>query len=1253
MHLRQGTDILKEWKPGQHVYVKGRLGVSDARLAELETWIGANHANWTVLLMQTAGGESYRDVNGRSYRSIDAVEHAMGKGLPATTGFGSLKHPETGQANGAFFILFLEERKFSYYGSEAYDRRGLGARQWAGKLDASAKRAMRNGGRIVEAAKGTIADIDQRLANALVQEQRRAEEARQSAERREEEARLSAARRKVAAGQLVTSGNQELAALDTLLAEFRNDRQVAGGDLANPRTATWRADLQGARDAWEAGQINIAETVTTAARTAIAAATKAIRQHETDEARIRSMTGQIDGFTVHPFNHTGEAVLADLKERLESVRKEHAAGNSSYRNGLVQLQGRWEELQQANLTAERTQRREAAWLARRREVRRNTIIGTCGGTGGLILLAGIIGNRLRRRRKLEAEALLARRQQELRDVSDRLLALLDRSSLVLGSEVDLPNRGYEGETLAEAKRGIAAVDEAFVISSHVRDLIRRGEDLISPRNPLSGIRNLVSSGRYRRAIDLLDDEVVCRPASPPPLPGTAGQPGPARPGRADGEDFALELPEWTGHLENTMRNGSNAIDTVDTAWATIADRQDALRRAIGIIKSLERDVSTPASDGWLGLSNLFNSWLPHMEDLLEQAVDTGRADPVAALRGPVTTGDRMAAEARTLTELVLDLRNTRWQEIEEQEARLAGRERATVWLDQRLDSLSAAAESIASDGRNTPVGDRIDDFGRDLRSLADQVAAAAREAERADTSSLKDLDAAAAEVAAARDDLGRKLTVPPDTVLVETPERNPSLLLGEGRAQRQAALASLDVGAADTAREFLDEVDRLVAEARALVQSTREAYQNYERERRALIGARDAWKQHVDRTRGLVTTLRADYAPAALLVDVDSGDGPSIADASLLLDKGLATVTGLLEQAADAHAAARLLKSREMLDAGMREVAEGGELCTEVEARRDSLVELAADNAARLQATIRISEDLEPMLEDRRVMRPTVQLFAEASSRLEEARGAVRAAGHLNNPYETADLLEELDERLTVIRGEITNDLQLHQDATELLAHVRLAEREARTLAGRAHDDGIPDSPQTTRDLTDVNHISRSLSGVETAMQEDHGDWRKTVDELASIHASLRKVAMTLRSELRLAQEAVATIKQAEESVHRAGRWSGPYGVTITGSPGSHAIVDANRAIMAGDYHGCMRHAGFALTQARQAIARAEAEVAAVRRRREAAAAARRAAVRRSRMSSSSGFGSFGSSRSSSFGSSSSVGRSSFSSSSGVGRSGW
>ncbi len=42
------------------------------------------------------------------------------------TDFGNLVHPKTGERDGAVFVLFLQERKFSYYASDAQDRRNLG-----------------------------------------------------------------------------------------------------------------------------------------------------------------------------------------------------------------------------------------------------------------------------------------------------------------------------------------------------------------------------------------------------------------------------------------------------------------------------------------------------------------------------------------------------------------------------------------------------------------------------------------------------------------------------------------------------------------------------------------------------------------------------------------------------------------------------------------------------------------------------------------------------------------------------------------------------------------------------------------------------------------------------------------------------------------------------------------------------------------------------------------------------------------------
>lgn len=85
---------------------------------------------------------------GREFQWRDLPRHGCGgapngKGAPGTNGVGNLKHEKTVEANGAFFILFLKDRKFSFYGSAAYERRGLRSKNWPGNLDREAKRSMR------------------------------------------------------------------------------------------------------------------------------------------------------------------------------------------------------------------------------------------------------------------------------------------------------------------------------------------------------------------------------------------------------------------------------------------------------------------------------------------------------------------------------------------------------------------------------------------------------------------------------------------------------------------------------------------------------------------------------------------------------------------------------------------------------------------------------------------------------------------------------------------------------------------------------------------------------------------------------------------------------------------------------------------------------------------------------------------------------------------------------------------------------
>jgi Sec-independent protein translocase protein TatA len=182
VNFRQIDEVVSGWKQSQHLYVKGNLGIGPQQLAELEAWLGKYGPHWTVVLMQNAEDQVYNDAEGRRFYGMDAVEYALGHGLANRTGFGRLEHPETKETDGTVFVLFLQERKFSYYGSDAQDRRALGESRWVGDLDREAIRAMRGGGRIIDAVKNTVEEVNEQLADKIAAEKAEAERRKQQAE---------------------------------------------------------------------------------------------------------------------------------------------------------------------------------------------------------------------------------------------------------------------------------------------------------------------------------------------------------------------------------------------------------------------------------------------------------------------------------------------------------------------------------------------------------------------------------------------------------------------------------------------------------------------------------------------------------------------------------------------------------------------------------------------------------------------------------------------------------------------------------------------------------------------------------------------------------------------------------------------------------------------------------------------------------------------------------------------------------------
>lgn len=1232
--LEEATGIVEAWHPEQHLYVKGKVNLNARQLGELEKWLDEKAKNWTVVLVSSARGESYQ-----GKRGIDAVEAIMETELLGRTSFGELRSSVTGDRSGAFFVIYLQERKFSYFGGDHYEDRGLGGNRFAGYLDSAAIRAMRNGGRVADAVRGTIELIDGKVEQKLRQKKRsqQAAQAAQAARRRE-------------ALSTIEGGEKMVQDFKKELVEFRKVEGVLMGPLAQTNTVTWEESFQQARFFQTNGKVEVAAGIADATQAEIQARSRLLRDYETTGNMLIDIEERLSELELHPHHRGGEERRSFLMEQLESAREAHQQGQTYYYSRAQNLSQAFERLLQSDEFAAEDYRRKVERAAVKKRQRDVALTAAGGSTGGLLLLGGVYGNRRRRSAKEKAEALLKQRREEMKEVSNDLMDLIDWAALVVGPMDQLEERGYQGETLLVSRRGLAAVDRAFVISSHVQDLIEKGAHLIEPKNPLGGARNLVSQGAYQQAIELLDSEVLCQPGSPPPLPDSARARKLERLGSLDEEDFLLELPHWQARLQAALAEGKAALGEVDQAWSTIVERREGLRTAIVQLKHLEGKIDDWMADGWLQLDALFTQWIPKMEQEQLDGADLAKGDPVAALDGPIFVGEQMAAEAGALIAGVVGFREQRWEHVLEHDRGLERLGRHTVWLEREMDQFTQEGEELCLAGCEKSVASGVELQTSALMAFADRVEQSLLEARRAEEEVKPALAAATTLVRQTRESLGRRLKVESDLVLKEDEGRNPDEHLAEGRAQREAALAAIDNGEAIAAEAFLDESERLVASARGLVQESEDVFAKFPQRHRELSTSHQRADEHGTTVSVLVDSLRKDYSSSALLVNLEEDTGANYAHAPVLLKKASADVVDSLAKAQNVFEEAQLLEARALLNRSEQEIVSREELCVEVEARKEELVRLEKESSLLLEKLKRECDDLAEPITDRRVMAATVALFVEVESQRDVAMEATLATGTANDPYRAAASLADLSERLTVVRGEVANDLEIYQKTVHSMKQARAAEAKGLELVRAGQNDGVTDSKRLQRAMGHVEKASQQLAGVSVTLESKHGDWREVGNELGLIRTELGEASVAIREELELAREAMTRISQAERQLRSAQSWRGHYGVRVGGSPGLDAIESASGAILSGNYHDCIRHAGFAIAAARRAIAAAEAEEARRRRNAEAAERARRAAARRSRMRSSTR-SSFGSG--SSFSSSSRVGRSSFSSSSRVGRSGW
>ncbi|MEM7457573.1 MAG: hypothetical protein AAF456_24785 [Planctomycetota bacterium] len=466
-------EVVDSWSKEKRLWIRGDVSVAQDQLSRLDAWLESNGEQWTIVLMDNADGQAYQAVDGRRFSGMDAVEFALGHGLANRTRFGELSHPETGETSGAVFVLFLAERKFSYYGSDVHDRRGLGESHWIGDLDRPAVRAMRNGGRIVDAVKDTVSSINSAVENRIRREEEAARQAAEEQERlqRELERQLSDLNDQIENG-MPAKIDEVNARATQLRATFP---EAADSELANPPIDNWTKALAELRSALKKETIPATRQRLNQIRDEINRRLDAFAAHESFDDMLDTAESNL---LLLEKDRSGAAneQAKEVNLLLNDARTGHVTGNLDFAEKIH----RANELIREGTNAIRLEQQRLAQVEEKRIAVRRTLLVVGGAAAFILIVLLWLLNRKRRPWLRKAHDLYEKRSAVAGAELEEVAALKLRANEILGPRDSFEDRNFTGNTVKLATTAFEKLERVDELASELKLGLVSAERLLHP-----------------------------------------------------------------------------------------------------------------------------------------------------------------------------------------------------------------------------------------------------------------------------------------------------------------------------------------------------------------------------------------------------------------------------------------------------------------------------------------------------------------------------------------------------------------------------------------------------------------------------------------------------------------------------------------------------------------------------------------------------------------------------------------------------
>lgn len=1230
------ADVVEKWSSEHHLYVQGDLGITHERLTKLEEWLDKNGPNWTVVLMRTARDEHYESLDRRTFRSLDAAEYALGRGLALRTSFSDLVDERTGETNGAVFALFLDEKKFSYYASVAQDTRNLGEAHWLGELDRPAFRAMRGGGRIIDAVKETITNINTRLTQKIEAEQEQAE--REKLARQRALAHLQAD---------IQSLRQGIDTVDENAANVKRDFPAAEGELANPPSVSWRRQLDEIDGMLTHDNIAAMKSRFNNVSHEVESFLNAYSTYATFDQIVTPLEAQISELKADEIR-AGRDMAEEAAQHLVSARDVLAQGRRGLADVLAEAESSLVQGQQ--LVADEVARIE------RRAARHRLILRSSAATAGFLALAAggmlVWLNRKRVPAKERAEAALTARDAEVTQELERVYGLFERSNEILGNKERAEKRGYVGTTKQLTGNVFEDVDDLFVMSSEVQRVMNEARELILPRNIIGRLANLFGDSLYERGVNRMSGEPLTfhRNKGLPLVIQRESE----RTGEEPPEEVTMTFDKVFAAFHERTATAEQTLNILEHSLIEADDLLLRLQERIEAASALDRELADASDDdGLFAIPAYFENLIPSAQDDFDAADEIIGVDPVRVMQDLVPSGMRKINEAGHIAETIQQARKELFPALNELAPQLQSLEYNTGWIQGRIAQLGEQANELLEEAVVRSIGSEATAFTAATVALGEEVHRALKLAQSLVSDAAPSLSDLEQRTSAARTEIASVLSLPAEQCLNEYDAR-PDESLASGRKLFAAAQAALQHGGVEVATQAVEQLNAEIETGTAVIEKSLSILHGFDNSKNETRRHFERIAETLPHHQQTIEEIHNEFADTALLIhaaDASFEDKSATVDTQLAAGRAaLDNAQSQISRAADNYHQAGLIESSVMLAEANREIELSATLLSTAAAHCTALRSTNRENEGELDVARRAIESLHSQVQDRRTMRPTLTDNDRILQDIKSTQGELRGE-EPRDPFRDAAAIASFRQAIGELEAQIGRDHDAYEEAVRALQGAKSERDVAEQLIQQASQDGIPDSPTTKETIGNIRAFDATLSRIERELNGEHGDWRRVDQDASRFHGQLGVETARLRGELEHAQRTAAVFQSASDAVFEATRWSGGFGTRIFGSPGARELERARRALHEGNYTAMAELAQAAQVMAQQAIQRAQREV--YRKQREAARQAEEARRRRRRDSVRSGGGGLSFPSSSSRSGSSSSGSSRSPSGSGFSRSGW